>query len=409
VDVDAVIFGGGVAGLWMLSVLRDAGYDALLLDPNDLGTGQTVCSQGILHGGLKYTLSGLMSGSAKAIREMPALWRDCLGGRRSPNLTRTRIQAEFCYLWQSQSISGALGMIGARSGLRVRPHVLDPDERPPVLRHMPGVVARLDEQVIDPCSLLWDLAEPLAGQILRIDRETGLELEFDEPGRVRRIRLIDPEEGDAADVHPQAVILAAGEGNAELVERLGLASTSSPIAMQRRPLHMVMVRSPRLPLINGHCVDGRRTRATITAARSYDDEPVWQVGGQIAEDGVAMRPDHLIQHARSELAHVLPALDLAGARWCTYRVDRTEPAMRGGKRPESAFLTVRGSTLIAWPTKLVLAPRLAELAQGELAKLIGRPSGDARPDSAAILKGWAQPGVAVPPWESPSCRWTVVD
>ena len=46
VEIDVVIFGGGVAGLWILSTLRNAGYDALLLDPNDLGSGQTACSQG---------------------------------------------------------------------------------------------------------------------------------------------------------------------------------------------------------------------------------------------------------------------------------------------------------------------------------------------------------------------------
>ena len=178
--------------------------------------------------------------------------------------------------------------------------------------------------------------------------------------------------------------------------------------MQRRPLHMVMVRGPRLPLINGHCVDGRRTRATITAAKTYDDEPVWQIGGQIAENGVRMEPGQLIQHARSEMAQILPELDLTGAYWCTYRIDRAEPRL-GGRRPKNAFLTARGTTVLAWPTKLVLAPRLAELAQDELAKLIGRPSSDARPDSAVILKGWTQPGVAVPPWESPSCRWTIVD
>lgn len=406
VDVDAVIFGGGVAGLFIQSALQRAGYDVLLLETDDLGTGQTVCSQGILHGGLKYTLTGWLTGSAKAIREMPAVWRECLEGKRAPKLTRTRVRAEYCHLWQSQSISGRLGMIGARAGLRVRPDVIEPEDRPAVLRDMPGIVARLDEQVIDPCSLLWELAESLAGRILRIDGETGLELDLVEPGRARRLRLIDPERGDAADLHPKAVILAAGQGNAELLGRLRLGAA---IEMQRRPLHMVMLRGPRLPMLNGHCVDGRKTRATITSAKTYDDEPVWQVGGQIAEDGVKMAPEQLIEHARNELRSILPALDLTDVHWATYRVDRAEPAMRGGVRPDGAWLAARGSTLIAWPTKLVLAPRLADQAVEELRRLIGGPHSFAAPEGPSILKGWTQPGVAVPPWESPSCRWTVVD
>ncbi|MHC4787348.1 MAG: FAD-dependent oxidoreductase, partial [Planctomycetota bacterium] len=53
-----VIFGGGGAGLWLLDTLLTRGHRAVLLEANRLGQGQTACAQGILHGGLKYTLNG---------------------------------------------------------------------------------------------------------------------------------------------------------------------------------------------------------------------------------------------------------------------------------------------------------------------------------------------------------------
>ncbi len=62
--------------------------------------------------------------------------------------------------------------------------------------------------------------------------------------------------------------------------------------MQTRPLHMVLVRG-ELPHLNGHCVDGRTTRVTITSDTERSEtsaagRTVWQVGGQIAEIGVAL-------------------------------------------------------------------------------------------------------------------------
>src|SRR5207237_9669501 len=97
VTCDIVIFGGGAAGLWLLDELVRDGYAVLLLEAHALGNGQTIASQGIIHGGLKYSLDGLLSDSAAAIRDMPQIWRDALAGRRPPDLRGTRIRAAHCH------------------------------------------------------------------------------------------------------------------------------------------------------------------------------------------------------------------------------------------------------------------------------------------------------------------------
>ena len=55
---DFLVFGGGIAGLWVFHTLKQKGYDVALIEPDALGGTQTLGSQGMIHGGQKYTLTG---------------------------------------------------------------------------------------------------------------------------------------------------------------------------------------------------------------------------------------------------------------------------------------------------------------------------------------------------------------
>lgn len=388
-SVDVVIFGGGVAGLWILEALARGGWSAVLLESAALGSGQTIASQGILHGGLKYTLGGWLDPAAAAIREMPGLWRECLADRRWPHLSATRIRAAHCYLWRTDDLRGQLGMVGARAGLRVAPVRLAADERPSALRRCPGSVFRLDEMVVDPVSLCAALHAPNALRILKIDAQNGLRWAREHGNAAIELSLPDR---PALRLRPRAIVLAAGAGNAALRGQLGLAGER----MQRRPLHMLLIRGD-LPELNGHCVDGARTRVTITSETDHAGRRVWQVGGQLAEDGVARSASELIQFARGELAAVLPGVDLHGAQWGAYRVDRAELATPGGRRPDSVSVLEEGDVLTCWPTKLALAPHLAEEVRRRIERRIG-PGRTGDPPPA----DWPRPTIAEPPWEDPT-------
>jgi glycerol-3-phosphate dehydrogenase len=73
--IDIAIIGGGVAGLWTLNQLRNRGYSAVLFESEALGSHQTIGSQGMIHGGVKYALAGTWSGASQAISRMPGIWR----------------------------------------------------------------------------------------------------------------------------------------------------------------------------------------------------------------------------------------------------------------------------------------------------------------------------------------------
>ena len=406
-DLDAVIFGGGAAGLWILDELRRAGYTAVLLESNRLGSGQTIASQGIIHGGVKYTLGGILTPSANAIREMPLIWRRCLAGEREPALLRTRLRAEHCYLWRTASFSSKLAMIGAKAGLRVTPIPIDDADRPPVLEHCPGTVARLDEQVIDPASFLHDLADRNRGAILSIDASSGLEIDRTDSASPR-IRLLAPDSGRPLDLHPRWVVLTAGQGNAALRAQLGLDGSRHPrrspgireSQMQLRPLKMVLA-CGRLPILNGHCVDGATPRVTITTSSSSTGATIWQIGGEIAETGVEMADGDLLRFAKSEVESVLPGVDLSDVQWATSTADRAESKTRAGLRPDDATVLVDGCVVTIWPTKLALAPRCGSLVLG----ILDPPIGNAI--DAGLFDNWPRPRVALPPWEEHTTWHTV--
>jgi len=91
ITVDVVIVGGGIAGLWTFNQLQKQGYHVALLENKSLGSDQTVCSQGIIHGGLKYALQGMLTPDANAIKQMPTLWQSCLTGTGILNLKNVEI------------------------------------------------------------------------------------------------------------------------------------------------------------------------------------------------------------------------------------------------------------------------------------------------------------------------------
>ena len=115
--LDAVIFGGGAAGLWLLDRLSRDGHHVVLLESRRLGAGDTVGSQAILHVGRTSITSGLANRAVRPLRELPTLWRDALLGRIAPNLTRTRLRSECCYLWQVESSGSEVATVRDRKSV----------------------------------------------------------------------------------------------------------------------------------------------------------------------------------------------------------------------------------------------------------------------------------------------------
>ncbi|RYZ25986.1 MAG: FAD-dependent oxidoreductase, partial [Sphingobacteriales bacterium] len=105
IELDIAIIGGGVAGLWLANRLHRQGFKLALFEHKALGSDQTMASQGMIHGGMKYTLNGMLTGASETIADMPQHWRACLCGEGDVDLRNTRILSDHFFLWSTDSIT----------------------------------------------------------------------------------------------------------------------------------------------------------------------------------------------------------------------------------------------------------------------------------------------------------------
>lgn len=383
-STDVLIVGGGIAGLWLNARLRRQGFATVLVECGSLGGGQSLKSQGIIHGGAKYALHGALTGASEAIADMPRRWREALAGAGELDLSGVRILSDAHYLWSPGTLAGNLTSFFASKAVRGRVDQVKGEQLPPALQHpkFKGKVYRLAELVLDVPSLIARLAE-LAGDGLLAGRQVEPLREGDE-----LCGLIV----DGREIRAQRVVLSAGAGNAELLAALGIEQP----AQQLRPLHMVLAKGPALKPLYAHCLGGGpKPRVTVTTHPAADGQWVWYLGGDLAEaDGVARDEGAQVAAAQKEMAALLPWVDQSQTRWATLRVDRAEPAQSGLVRPDNAFLAEQQNLLVGWPTKLALAPDFADRVLATLQR------DGVTPAHHGALPELPRPALGQPVWET---------
>lgn len=381
-ECDIAIFGGGVAGLWSLARLRAAGYSTVLFEQRALGGVQSVASQGIIHGGSKYALTGKLTHSAQAIGEMPNIWRACLQGEGEIDLRDVQVASQHQYLWTSASLASNMAGFFASKVMRSRMQKLPQTDYPELFAQpaFKGDLYRLDEPVLNTASLVSVLAEQGKDHCYQMPAMPGFR-------HIEKGWEIMLPQGEV--VQTGTILLSAGRGNAALLECLQL---NQP-AMQTRPLHMLMLKGD-LPMLYAHCLGaGALPRLTITSDRLPDGQVVWYLGGKVAEDGVKRTREAQIAAGKAELAEVLPWVDTQKMAWSALTIERAEPDMLGGKRPDDSFVDAQNDVITAWPTKLAFAPRLASQVLAQL--LEQRPPAGT---TSVVQLNLPHPPVAQQPW-----------
>jgi len=395
IDTDIIILGGGIAGLWTLNRLSNLGYQCLLFEANALGHGQTVASQGMIHGGVKYALGGALTGASEAIAEMPDLWRQCLAGNGPVDLQGVEILSDHFYMWSTKSLGSRLSTFLASKALRGRTDAVSKEDRPALFDTpaFKGNLYRLRDIVLDVPNVIAKLRDNYSDRIFKIDWDQAT-LERASDGSIAALQI--QSSASHYRIAAQRYLLTAGEGNEALLQQLG---SSGPV-MQRRPLQQVIIKHRIDKPIYAHCIGASAEatpRLTISSHPAGDGEWVWYLGGDLASSGVDKDPEQLIATAQQEMASLMPWLDLSAARWGCLRINRAEPRQRNFARPDKAFAgPVNGvaNALVGWPTKLTLSPNLAD----EMIALL--QSAGITPSAATTTEPLAlpQPDVAAPFW-----------
>lgn len=379
--VQMVIIGGGIAGLWTLRRAIALGYNAILLEKDAIGSGQTLGAQGILHSGLKYGLDGANRDIATLLRSLPPRWLACFERHGELDLSTARIHTKAQHLWAANSwLDKIAASVGARA-MQGEVRNLPREAWPAALRdgsHQ-GSVYEIVETVVEVKSVCQALAAPVRERIFRA--AIG-DMDIAPDGAVRAVIA------DGLRLEADVFIFTAATGNEAVAAMLGFGKD----AAQRRPLRQIMVRG-RLPLLYGHGVTVSPKPIVTITSHPLDSDTVWYLGGGIAESAPKLTHMEAVANASRTLQNIFPKLDWPTMQWAVWDVDRAEPHA-ASRLPDGPALLERANAAICWPTKLVYAPALAELALA-FAQRIVQPT---EPGPVKVALPLAEVGTF--PWET---------
>jgi glycerol-3-phosphate dehydrogenase len=399
IEKDALIIGGGIAGLWLLNRLKSASYRVMLLDKNPLGSGQSIASQGMIHGGIKYALSGSLTSATSAIADMPAHWRACLSGQGDVDLRGTRLLSEHYYMWPRNSLRSRLNAFLGSKALRGKVSTVKTADYPTFFKErISGPLYELSDIVLDVPSLLHCLSKRYRSDIKLVSSQ-NLGVEHAEDGSIRELHYRHQDQDYI--IRAKRYLICSGEGSAGLLHQmLPDAVLPDHLQMQLRPLQMVLLKHELKDPVYVHCVADQLSTApevTITSHPCSDGKTAWYLGGELAESGASRSPEEQIKSAREKLAELFPWVDLSQAQWHSFFIQRAEAKTPNGLRPESASIHAHLNVILCWPSKLTLAPHLGQqLLEHFRAEGIFAEAEKSSPD----LNDWPFPGLASSPWEA---------
>lgn len=384
---DIIIIGGGIAGLWALNTLNKAGYQTLLLESQALGAGQTIASQGIIHGGSKYAFENWLSPMAQQMKNMPERWRQCLAGNGELDLRCVTRLSEKQLLWLPPDLKNTLLAFIAAKSLKGRMHKLKRESYPPPFNHIhfKGNVFELDEPVLDVPSLL-DTLKKQQKEHIQFSPHDNTHYDFDEKGKLQGIQCLDQ--------HYRAALylFCAGKENEKFIQQAKVKH----IKTQRRPLKMLCLKPFNFPLY-AHCIDKKfKPSLTVTSHPLPNGSYAWYVGGALAERGVDQNDERLIESGKQSLKAFFPWIPFHVTEGKTHFVERAEPFEKQGNIPLSPKVEEHENLLFAWPIKLAYSPLLSDLILKKVKEKISpkiQPSG---------ILNTSHVAVATPPWQETS-------
>ena len=357
-STNIVIFGGGIAGLWLLNRMQSEGYDSILFETKSLGGRQTLDSQGIIHGGLKYALRGSVGRDSQNIANMPNRWRQCLSGDGEIDLTDVSVLNENYYMWSDGGMKSRLKSYLGSKSLRGRIDIVEKEHYPIFFSEssLKGTLYKLPDFVINTVSLLNKLVSTTNDRLFSL---TDCDYKFfsEDPSLKQKLQVSVKDK--TVNIDADLFIFCAGEGNQELINNAGL----SKIETQARPLHMVYLRKQNLPEIYVHCIGNDfnlNPSVTVTSHRAQNGDIIWYLGGDIAESGITKSKSEQIKATQELIRNTFPWLNLSDAQWESFYVNRAEADVHSSFRPDDAVVKEDKNILVAWPTKLTLVPSLAD-------------------------------------------------
>lgn len=335
VKTDIAIVGGGVAGLWLLNKLSKS-YNVVLIENEALGSGQSLSSQGLILP-REHEVEGLEGGDVQQI------WQDCLNGFGDVDLRTTKILSD------QQSILSQRGLLARCSNFMTHLKYKYLDKATAVqevqlVDHLnAGQYYQLDAKVLDVRSLLESLAKHNMDDIYKADIQEYLHDE----GEFTGLRL--QQAGHHLDLHADAFIFTAGQGNLRALHELGLKTPKSEAEEQTQIMvkGMPFALHGLYTLANGHQIQ-------LSAHEQADNSYVWYVSGEWLQDS-GKTANERIESLKMAFAKSFPKSDLSNCLWAVQQQKVYNKDWQSAKRQKIFF---NGSAAVAWPANLTTTPLL---------------------------------------------------
>lgn len=398
---DILIVGGGIAGLWSAAHLKALGYNVILIENEALGSGQSLASQGMIHGGQRYSLKGAWTSHADLSSQMPEKWEQFFHEACPFQLKKTKISSAHQILWSATSGLGSVISFFASKAMQTKTAKAEETElfkgKKGFIKYS-GTLFKLPEKVIDTKSLLLELNEIIGTENCIKAKITQMkEME-------RSVRVDFQSHQKSFQLEAQTVIFTAGLGNEWAAKHIGENNLT-----QRRPLKQVLV-GPVEESFYGHCITSDpRPRITITSHPIAENpsQYYWYLGGLVANYGTEHSDEEAIAYAHKELSELFPKINWSEKKWSLLKVDRAEPKHNGIFLPDGPELKTFNRIAISWPTKMTFAPLLAEKIVSYVKTL--KIDVSQNPSESVASCGFEKVSVDEYPWDKKEREWFTSD
>jgi hypothetical protein len=371
IKLNTIIFGGGIAGLWTLNLLKARGYTNIaLLETNTLGHKQTGLSQGIIHGGIKYALANKITDSTTAIQDMPRIWNSYLNQngefklelKQDHNKGQSLILNKYQYLYTPKSLASGFKKFLYQKMLTSSCDVLEQKDYPDFLssKKFKNTLCKLNEIILDIPNLIQALYNNVLSNCFNYQDIT--EHNYSKKSNTHNIKIKD-RNNQIISIEAKNLILCAGENNKQILDKLNL---ENPPKMQIRPLHMVWVKDKNLPKLYMHCMQKTDKPLITISSHPNKNNNTWYLGGDIAETGCELSKDAQIKRAQDILSDLFPDLFTKlnledNSKWGSIHINRAEGLQPNNKRPAGPVINQSENNIITiWPTKLTFAPMISD-------------------------------------------------
>jgi len=407
IEVDVVVIGGGIQGLWLLGDLIKAGYNAILLERMQPGFGQTGHSHVFLHQGHIY--AGMLRENPNDtynrityVQQANNIWRQELHAGRLKGLQT--ITSTFYIAFSDADRGEMFEELCRRGSLTCNEPKAIPAEFGPLTKRL----YQADGMCLDSNLLLNKLL--LSGNLT--DRVGLCEIISANSNSAGGVHLVGRrDKNNTLEIDAGAVVLSAGSGNEHVQGLFGLDASTNGSKQQTVKTFMLVVREINQPLPPTTGMHPDFDGLFVVSRKDSAGRTVWLIGDKqrklvaVPGDITAFDPISWFRNTRLALDKLHPKLMKSpdDYQWGIYEASKAEPWTQVGRSAAGKFpgryhfKRVPGLPVwLAWPTLLTFAPLVARLIAQELTTVV-------KPESSTTdWKAWDRFRINLTPDE---CRW----